>query len=56
MQYGYQVCDKYNEDCLWWWSDKCGAFKALCLLKAVLPYNDAMIEVPQWETVMVERK
>ena len=50
------VCDKCNEDCVWQQCNKCGALKALYLLKAFLPYNDVKIEVPQWETVMVERK
>ena len=48
------VCDKYNEDCAWQWCDKCGAFKGLYLLKAHLTHNDVKIEVPQWETVMIE--
>ena len=50
------MCDKCNEDCVWQQCNKCGALKALYLLKAFLPYNDAKIEVPQCETVMVERK
>ena len=34
-----QYSDKLNEDCLWGWCDKYGAFKAFYLLTSLLPYK-----------------
>ena len=50
------VCDIYNEDCIWRRCDVCGASKVMDLFDAFLPYDNVKIDVPQWETVMVESK
>lgn len=50
------VCDKYNEDCVWRRCDKCGTFKVMNLFDLLLPYNDEMIDIYQWKSVLVKRK
>ena len=54
--WSFTVCDIYNEDCVWRRCDVIGASKVMDLFDAFLPYDNVKIDVPQWETVMVERK